>query len=167
MRTIIAGSRSIMDKDLVFRTVDSCGFADQITEVFCGGAGGVDAFGAAWAWAHKIPIRWFRPEWDKYGKVAAILRNCEMATYADAAVVIWDGESRGTSHILGYFKKLDPPVRVYLKTLTPTTLVTQGRAESTGDAGIALAAQPVTVASLGLERVRLSIPPLCTNPPSA
>ena len=35
-------------------------------------------------------------DWDKYGKSAGFIRNKEMVDIADAAIIFWDGDSKGT-----------------------------------------------------------------------
>jgi hypothetical protein len=42
----------------------------------------------------------FSADWDKLGKRAGVLRNEDMAKKADALVLIWDGESRGSANML-------------------------------------------------------------------
>lgn len=134
MKTIIAGSRTIQSYQVVLDAINSAPFKDQITEVFSGMATGPDIFGFRWAMENKKPVRQFLPDWKKLGKPAGIIRNVEMATYADAAIIVWDGSSTGTGHILKYFKKLDPPVLVHLvmhrPANMPPNLVQQGRDES-------------------------------------
>jgi len=71
-----------------------------ITEVVSGGAKGVDRLGELWAQKRNIPITRFPAEWNKYGKRAGYIRNKEMALYADALLAIWDGESKGTKHMI-------------------------------------------------------------------
>jgi len=80
-------------------------FPFTISEVVSGGAAGVDHIGEKWAIKNKIPIKFFIPEWKKFGKKAGPLRNIQMADYADALVAIWDGESRGTWHMINEMKK--------------------------------------------------------------
>ena len=52
-------------------------------------------------------------DWNKYGKSAGYKRNEEMANIADAALVIWDGESRGSKHMIDIAKKQKLQVYVY------------------------------------------------------
>ena len=46
-----------------------------------------------------IPIKRFLPDWDNFGKSAGLRRNDEMSSYADVLLLIWDGESRGSSNM--------------------------------------------------------------------
>lgn len=78
---------------LVRAAVDASGF--RITEVVSGVAHGVDKLGERWAQAHKIPVKQFPAQWNKYGNAAGPIRNREMAEYADALIAVWDGQSRG------------------------------------------------------------------------
>lgn len=102
MKLIIAGSREIDHRVKVERIIN--GVVEEheleVTEVVCGGARGVDTIGMFWARKRKIPVKYFRAEWNKYGKRAGYKRNEQMAEYADALVAIWDGESRGTKHMI-------------------------------------------------------------------
>ncbi len=98
MKTIIAGSRTIHDYDLVSRVIADSDFT--ITEVFCGQAGGVDLLGCRWAREHNIPVKFFPADWKQYGKVAGFLRNHEMAAFAHQLILVWDGSSPGSAHML-------------------------------------------------------------------
>lgn len=103
MKTIIAGSRSITDQALVDRAILKSGFI--ITEVFCGTASGVDQCGLEWANEHRIPVRWYPADWEEEGRKAGLLRNERMAKQAEAAVVIWDGVSRGARDMIQRAKR--------------------------------------------------------------
>ena len=54
----------------------------------------------------------FPAEWD-LGKHAGFLRNADMADYADAALVIWDGKSKGSADMLSQMHKRNKPVAIY------------------------------------------------------
>lgn len=98
MKTIVAGSRSITDYEVVKKAIEKSGFA--ITEVVCGCAEGVDTLGARWGRANGIPVKMFPADWKKHGKAAGPIRNIRMANYADALIAVWDGASRGTEHMV-------------------------------------------------------------------
>jgi SLOG family YspA-like protein len=98
MRTIIAGGRDIWD----YAALESAIFQIDwpITRVVCGMARGMDSVGWAWAHINGIPIDEYWADWDGKGKAAGILRNIEMAHHADALIVVWDGQSKGSGHML-------------------------------------------------------------------
>lgn len=111
MKTIIAGSRNIVDQEIIEKAVHESKF--QITEVVEGGAKGVDTLARIWAEENRLPVREFKAEWRKYGKRAGPIRNRAMAEYADALIAIWDGNSRGTLNMIETAKKLDLKVFIY------------------------------------------------------
>lgn len=112
MKTIIAGSRDITDYSLVIEATKKIDW--DITEVVSGCAKGVDSMGAHWAKEHGIPVKEFRPNWDVIGKGAGIVRNTQMAKYADALIAIWSNNSRGTGHMISEAKSMDLRVAVFL-----------------------------------------------------
>lgn len=108
MKTIIAGSRTITDYELVARSVASSGFT--ITEVVSGAqrtydpvtrkiVGGVDWLGEVWAVKNQKPVRRFPASWRELGKAAGPIRNAEMAEYADALILIHT-RGNGSLHML-------------------------------------------------------------------
>jgi hypothetical protein len=98
MKVIIAGSRTIVDYDLVVIAVTNSGF--EITELVCGEARGVDTCGRQWAEKRQIPIKSFPANWDANGRRAGPMRNRQMAEYAEALILIWDGKSFGSANML-------------------------------------------------------------------
>lgn len=98
MKIIVAGSRTIEDRDIVEAAIKESGFV--ITEIVSGGARGVDAIGESFAVDNFYPYKVFNADWDTHGKKAGILRNIEMAAYADALVAVRLGDSKGTTHMI-------------------------------------------------------------------
>lgn len=117
MKVIIAGTRSVKDYGLVVQAVQRSGY--DITEVVSGCATGVDWLGEQWARANGIPVKEMPADWNTYGKSAGPQRNRAMAEYADAAVIIWDGESRGTRNMIENMVRRKKP---YYIGMTSTTL---------------------------------------------
>jgi len=111
MKVIIAGSRDIIDMNELKQAINDSEF--QITEVVCGGARGVDELGLIWGTNNDQPVKIFKADWHKFGKQAGIRRNIEMGKYAEALIAVWDGNSRGTDHMIKYakFQKLKTHVR--------------------------------------------------------
>jgi len=97
MKVIIAGGR---DTPFTLRNVlwlDAY-MPDGVTEIVSGGAKGADALGERWALKQGIPLTIFKAEWDKHGKAAGMIRNREMAEYADVLIVFPGG--RGTANMI-------------------------------------------------------------------
>ncbi len=111
MRTIIAGSRSINDIALVDKVMQSCPW--PITFVLTGGARGVDQIAEQIAKVRKIHGEVYLADWEQFGKTAGFRRNVQMADDATALVAIWDGESKGTAHMIKVAKEKGLRVAIY------------------------------------------------------
>lgn len=83
-----------------------------ITEIVSGGAKGADAIGEKVAIANGIPVKKFPADWEGLGKRAGFVRNAEMVEYADALLAFWDGESKGTKHMIDLATKKGLIVKV-------------------------------------------------------
>lgn len=97
-KVIVAGSRDITDFTTVQGAINDSPFTP--TEIVSGGADGVDALGEKWSRLNSVDAKTFQANWNKHGKSAGPKRNKKMANYADAAVIVWDGESAGTRNML-------------------------------------------------------------------
>ena len=106
MRTIIAGSRSCKNFNIVRDVINNCEIIPTV--IISGGARGVDKFGEMYAKSRGIELEVYPAQWDTYGKSAGYRRNEQMAELADALIAIWDGHSKGTRHMINtaYFKRL-------------------------------------------------------------
>ena len=112
MKYIIAGGRdfnnySIM-RQILFGIINP-----EEDIIVCGDARGADMQGAMYAAQYNVPIQHFPAYWDTYGKTAGFIRNAEMGAYADAAIIFWDGVSKGTKHMIQTMKKLGKPYSVF------------------------------------------------------
>ncbi|MEO5952096.1 MAG: SLOG family protein [Chloroflexia bacterium] len=94
MKVIIAGSRNIADMNVDAAMIAS-GFKGSIDEVVSGGGSGASTSGEEWAKLSRLPIKMFPADWARFGKTADVKRNEQMAEYADALVLIWNGKSTG------------------------------------------------------------------------
>ena len=97
MKLIIAGSRSFDRGDMVIEAIKEF---KPVTEIVCGMAKGADMMGFHYGRIWNIPVKEFPANWDLYGKSAGYKRNQQMAKYADAALIFWDGISKGTKHMI-------------------------------------------------------------------
>lgn len=111
MKTIVAGGRDFLDYNFVARHLDSL---EDISEVVCGKAQGVDTLGELWAIEHGIHVEPFPADWIKYENDAGYIRNAEMAAYADRLIAFWDGRSTGTHDMI----KLARLYRIIVKVIS-------------------------------------------------
>lgn len=112
MRTIIAGSRKGTNMQHLKDAIAACGWSP--TTVISGGALGADKLGENWAKTNSIPCEIYPADWDKHGKSAGYKRNQEMAEKAEALIAIWDGESRGTKHMIDIARIKKMKIFIYL-----------------------------------------------------
>lgn len=117
MKVIIAGSRSITSLVEIYKAVVLSDF--EISEVVCGCADGADKLGFTLARQSAKPVHFF-PAWPnqyewasknarpnerveahhgEHWRAAGHIRNAEMAKYADALILVWDRQSRGSQHM--------------------------------------------------------------------
>ncbi len=105
MKVIIAGSRrGFISNDEISSILKDNNLTP--TEIFSGGARGIDACGEIWASDNNIKLSIFPAQWDIHGKAAGPIRNKQMADGADVLVAILYPDSRGTLNMINTMKKL-------------------------------------------------------------
>lgn len=112
-KLIIAGGREFKDMTLMcerLEAMEKLGLFPDGVELICGMAKGADQLGHDVFQQAGLPISKFIPDWDGLGKRAGFVRNAEMGDAADLALIFWDGQSRGTKHMIEYMEKLGKPV---------------------------------------------------------
>ena len=115
MRLIIAGTRTFrFDHDFIYEAILAAVGEYQrfpkILEIVSGGADGIDRSAKKYAEAWEVPYKEFPAEWDKYGPSAGPRRNRQMADYADALLLIWDGKSKGSANMKKEMSLLKKPI---------------------------------------------------------
>ena len=129
LRVIVAGGRDFSDYKCLEKTLDSFFEvrSDYRPVIVSGCASGADSLGEEYARLKLIRCDKFPARWDLYGAAAGYRRNIEMLNYiikkddrsdGDCTVIaFWDGQSKGTAHIIKSAKKRNVPVQiVYYKT---------------------------------------------------
>jgi len=123
LRIIIAGSRDFNDYKLLKTSIrdilknTSLKNINKI-KIISGTARGADQLGERFAKQFKLEVVKFPADWDRFGKRAGYIRNEEMAKYSvkdgsyGMLVAFWDGESRGTKHMIDLAKKHGVEVHV-------------------------------------------------------
>ena len=122
LRIIIAGSRDFNDYELlkksVIEIITKKTMLPDLTRIISGGARGADTLGERFANEMGLEISRFIPDWDGLGKRAGYVRNAEMAKFAvedgnyGVLIAFWDGQSRGTKHMIDLAKRYGLEVHV-------------------------------------------------------
>jgi hypothetical protein len=99
-KAIIAGSRGFSDFQLLYAKCEEIFSGEKEVEIVSGTARGADKLGEHYASLKGYSVRQFPADWDKHGKAAGYLRNKDMADYANCLIAFWDGESKGTKHMI-------------------------------------------------------------------
>ena len=113
MKLAIAGSRTFNNYELLEVWIDSItsmqfGREDSIV-IVSGGAKGADSLAFQYAENHKLEMRVYPAEWNKYGKSAGFIRNQTIVDNCDFLLAFWNGESRGTADTIEKAKKAMKP----------------------------------------------------------
>jgi len=107
VKVIVAGSRSFNDYTLLEKELTE--FLGDMTpdeyEIVSGTARGADSLGEKFAREKGCRLTRMPADWDRYGRSAGYRRNEQMAKYADMCICFWDGQSRGTKHMIDLAKK--------------------------------------------------------------
>lgn len=111
-QVIIAGGRDFADYGLLQAKCDQFFREKPPTAIISGAARGADTLGARYARERGVPVLEFPADWERLGKRAGMVRNLQMLDSADAVVAFWDGQSRGTAHMINETKKRGLPLRV-------------------------------------------------------
>ena len=112
MRTIIAGSRDITNMYYLTEAMKTCPFS--ITTILSGTARGVDTLAIDYGKQQNIPVEKYPANWDLYGKSAGYKRNVLMARHADALIALWDGQSKGTKHMIDIANELNLSIHLVI-----------------------------------------------------
>lgn len=115
-RVIIAGSRSFNNYALLREHCLSVLQEKMKTHrviIVSGHARGADSLGERFANELGFPFELHPAKWRLLGKAAGMVRNAEMAKCSDALIAFWDGESRGTRHMINFAKKRGLDISVF------------------------------------------------------
>jgi hypothetical protein len=114
-KLIIAGGRDFSDYGLLSRECDKALLRKaencKIT-IISGGAAGADSLGEKYAKERGYEIKRFPADWKNQGKSAGMIRNAEMVKIADAAMLFWDGMSRGTKNTKELMERANKPLKI-------------------------------------------------------
>lgn len=110
----IVGSRGLNDYNKFVVEIQKIELPKGEIRIVSGGAKGIDTLAERYADEKNYKKLIIKPEWDRYGKGAGIIRNREIINNADMVITFWDGKSRGTNHTIKRAKKLDKKIVIVL-----------------------------------------------------
>ena len=118
MRVIIAGGRDFTNVNVMAETLNNLQDVDHAIEIekltlICGMARGADLTAYKLFREVGLPVEMYPANWDEHGKQAGFIRNTQMADNADMLIAFWDGESRGTAHMIDTARKHNLNVLVF------------------------------------------------------
>jgi len=116
MRVLVTGGRDFTDFQSVSLMLSRMDLINlpPITELCHGGARGADTLCGAWAKGHGIPVTVMKPDWNKHGKAAGVLRNQDMLDqFKPDALVAFPG-GRGTADMVRRAESAGVPVYRHL-----------------------------------------------------
>lgn len=108
MQVAVIGSRGFNDYELVVRTLSNL----HITLLISGSAKGADSLGERYANENNIETLIFKPDWEKHGKAAGMIRNTDIVNNSELIVAFWDQTSKGTKDSIDKAKKLGKKIVV-------------------------------------------------------
>jgi hypothetical protein len=103
-RVLVCGGRDYLDRDFLFRTLDTLHATTPITGIVHGGAMGADRLAGDWGRANGVPVEVFPAEWVKDGRAAGPMRNAKMLASGPNLVVAFPG-GRGTADMVAKAKR--------------------------------------------------------------
>lgn len=108
MKLAIVGSRNIENINIgdYIKNKPDC--------IISGGAKGIDTLAWKWAVDNGIEIIVHRPEYNRYGKWAALKRNDLIISEADKIIAFWDGKSSGTRYIIEKSKNINKEIEIII-----------------------------------------------------
>lgn len=114
MKLAIIGSRSFDDDVLFCEQLNAfCKkYNEQPTVIISGGAKGADTLAEKYAKEHGCELIVFKPDYKRYGRGAAFIRNRLIVDHADRVLAFWNGKSTGTQYTIEYAKKHNKSVDI-------------------------------------------------------
>lgn len=115
-RVIIAGGRDFDNYEYLCDKCDLLLKDKHDTHriiIISGGAKGADSLGERYAKERGYQVDIYQAQWGRHGKAAGPIRNGLMADISDAAIVFWDGASKGSKSMVDCMEQRNKKVIVF------------------------------------------------------
>lgn len=113
-RVVVCGSRNVTSLLVRGQIYDRLKLLPRGSCVMHGDARGVDRMAGELADVLDFFVEAYAADWEQYGKRAGIVRNLEMlGQNPELVIAYWDGESRGTGHMIAAAREREIPVEIH------------------------------------------------------
>lgn len=115
MKVIVAGGRDFTDLDRMHsEMVVLCKAGHVMSDAIlvCGMARGADITAYRLWKQYQNPIIEMPADWKAEPRRAGFIRNEDMGRMANVLVAFWDGQSKGTAHMIRFMQSLGKPVHI-------------------------------------------------------
>ena len=118
-KLIVAGGRDFDTPANIQTLIDEvthlamCEYEPQEVSIVSGMARGADHIAAWFAREYNVKLYEMPADWSR-GRGAGYARNADMAEFADGLLAFWDGESRGTKHMIETMRMKGKPTHVVM-----------------------------------------------------
>ncbi len=113
MNIAIVGGRDFNDytllKESILTYIDT---HEKPENIVSGGAKGADTLAAQFATEMGIPLLIFKPDYQRYGRGATLVRNTQIIENAEVVFAFWNGQSKGTKDSIKKAEKLEKELYV-------------------------------------------------------
>lgn len=98
MKIAIVGGRDFIDYEFMKNEIEKFLNENEISlsAIVSGGAKGADTLAEKFATEMGVEMIVFKPDFEKFGRGAALARNTQIVENSDIVFAFWDGKSKGT-----------------------------------------------------------------------
>lgn len=107
MNVAIVGSRTFNDYELVISEILKLEVPLEEIKIISGGAKGADTLGEKFADENLCEKLIIKPDWERFGRAAGMIRNKDIVECSDVVIAFWDGQSKGTKNSIDLAKKMN------------------------------------------------------------
>jgi len=104
MKILVCGGRGYDDYLKLCEELNKL-YDEGVEVVIHGGAKGADSLAGRWARDTNTQVKVCKPDWEKYGKSAGILRNIQMLEEETPDLVVAFPGGKGTAHMVSIARK--------------------------------------------------------------
>lgn len=105
VKLAIVGSREFNDYEILKNNINNLDL--EIECIISGGSKGADTLGEKYADEMNIPKIIYKPDWNKHGRIAGLIRNNDIINNCDYVIAFWNGISSGTLDSINKAKHLN------------------------------------------------------------